>query len=421
VNGRDLSVVVFGATGITGRQVARHLAARSAEEEIRWAAAGRDPAKVERVLAEIGVEAPETIRADVDDVASLSAMAGRTRVVLDLVGPYSRYGEPVIEACIEAGTHYADLTGEIPFVRRMIDSHQERAANAGVKVVNASGFECLPADLAVLLAGETARERWDEGLATVDLDVTFPMPSGRIGLADMISGGTMQSVAGVLDDERAEIAADPAALITDPDAAEQVRRTSPIAVAPRLDGGEALGPMVPVAFINPAFIQRTAALAAAEDGRPFEPFRYREGVALGGGRATLPLRWVAAGLSSATQAAAMAVIRSRPQVRRRVATAVRRFLPASGFGPTGERLEEWTWQLRVDATTTGGHFVRIDLDADGQPGYLTTARILGEVGLLLAEEGATPSRSGFLTPAMALGTAPLDRLERAGIRFRVSS
>src|SRR5262245_34616072 len=131
---KDLSVVVFGVSGVAGRNVAAYLAGRAGETGVRWAVAGRDPGKVERVLGEIGVKAPETIVADAGDPASLAAMASRTRVVLDLVGPYTLHGTPVIEACVAAGAHYADLTGEIPFVRRTIDAFHDRAAAAGVKI-----------------------------------------------------------------------------------------------------------------------------------------------------------------------------------------------------------------------------------------------------------------------------------------------
>ena len=111
-------------------------------------------------------------------------MASRTQVVLDLVGPYTLYGTPVIEACIANGAHYADLTGEIPFVRRTIDAFHERAVRPGVKIVQVSGFEAMPPDLAVLLAAETARERWGEDLAEADVDVYFEAAAGRLGLAD---------------------------------------------------------------------------------------------------------------------------------------------------------------------------------------------------------------------------------------------
>jgi len=418
---RDLSVVVFGATGVTGRRVAAYLAGRAGEVGARWAAAGRDPGKVERVLGEVGVEAPEVIAADVADPASLATMAARTRVVLDLVGPYTLYGEPVIEACVAAGAHYVDLTGEIPFARRMIDAYDERARAAGVKVVEVCGFEALPPDLAVLLAAETARERWGEALAEADLDVLTHQPSGRVGLEDLMSGGTMQSMAEATGGDGAELVTDPAALVPDPERAAAIRRRSPIELAPRVNSrGDAVAPMTPAAFINPAVIQRTAALLAAERGDGAEPPRYREGIAIPGGAASLPLRYAAAGALGAMQAGSRALSRARPSVRQRAAGLMRRLFPSSGFGPK-RNLEDWSWRLTLDARTDGGHHLRVEMDGDGHPGYLTTATALGEVGLLLAEDGATTDRAGCLTPATALGTASLDRLARAGARFRVAS
>jgi short subunit dehydrogenase-like uncharacterized protein len=422
VSDRDLSVVVFGASGVTGRRVAAYLAERAGEVGASWAVAGRDPAKLERVLGEIGVAAPETIVADVADPTSLAAMSSRTQVVLDLVGPYTLYGEPVIEACVAGGAHYVDLTGEIPFVRRMIDVFDERAKAAGVKIIQVCGFEALPPDLAVLLAAETARERWGEDLAEADVDVVAQQPSGRLGLADLISGGTLQSMAEALGGEGADEIADPAALIVDPAAAAAIRQRSPVSLPPRVNArGDAVAPMTPIAFINPAVIHRTVALLATERGAAATPLRYREGVGIPGGSATLPLRYAAAGALAGMQAGFRALTRVRPSVRDRSASLIRRAMPGSGFGPSGSRLEEWSWHLTADARTTGGHYVRVDVDADGHPGYLTTAKLLGEVGLLLGEGGATPERAGCLTPATAIGTASLDRFERAGARFSASS
>jgi short subunit dehydrogenase-like uncharacterized protein len=419
---RDLSVVVFGASGIAGRNVAAYLAERAGETGARWAVAGRDPAKVERVLAEVGVEAPELIGAEVEDRDSLEAMARRTRVVLDLVGPYTLYGTPAVEACIAGGAHYVDLTGEMPFVRRTIDAFHERAMAAGVKVVQVAGFEALPADLAVLLAADTARERWQEELVEVDVDVGFHPPPGRLTLADSVSGGTLQSGAEQMDDPDAALVVDPAALIPDPSFAAQVRGRSPIATAPRFNArGDVIGPMTPSAFINPAVIHRTALLTAATRGEEPRPFRYREGVAMLDGIPTTALRYAAAATMSAGQAGFGALARARPSVRRRAAAAMRRFMPPSGFGPTGEGLEQWRWDVEVNARTGGGHHVAIEVDADGHPGYLSTSRMLGEAGLLLCEEGATPEGGGCLTPAAALGVDRLERFERAGLRFRVAS
>ena len=412
---RDFDVVVFGATGITGRQVAKYLAEQCEATGARWAAAARDAGKCGQVLAELGCVAPETIVADRGDPASLAAMAARTKVVLNLVGPYTLHGRPVIEACVSNGAHYMDLTGEIPFARQMIDAYDARAAQAGVKVVEVSGFEALPPDLAVLLASETVRERFGEGLVEADLHVITQGPPGVPRPSDMLSGGTLQSLAAAAGSENASAVTDPAALVTDTARATEIRRRSPISVAPRRDNGMVIAPMAPAAFINPAVIQRTAALTGVE------PFRYREGFALPGGTASLPLRFAAAGMLSGMQAAVAAAARARPGVRQRVGAALGKVLPGSGFGPSGERLEQWSWKMVLTGVTAGGHKVRVDVDAEGHPGYLATARMLGEAGLMLAEPGVTPDRSGCLTPATALGTQSLDRFERARMRFSVAA
>jgi len=422
VSDRDLDIVVFGATGVTGRRVASYLAERAAETDLRWAAAARDGEKAKRILGESGVDAPETIVADVSDAGSLAAMASRARVVLDLVGPYTHHGRPVIAACVAGGAHYADLTGEIPFVRRMIDEFDRPAAAAGVKIVQVCGFEALPPDLSILLVCEAALERFDEGLAVVDLEVTIKPPGGLPRPSDGMSGGTFQSISALMGDDDAALTTDPAALITDVATAATVRRVSPIALLPRRgSGGAVIAPMAPAPFINPAVIQRTAALIAAADGRPAQPFRYREGMVLAGGAASLAARWGVAGALSATQTGLRGLAGARPAVRRRIAGALERIGPASGFGPAEDRLEGWEWTMHVSARTVGGRELNAHVHAQGHPGYLATARMLGEAGMLLAQDGATPERAGCLTPAAALGTAHIDRFERARVRFSVDA
>ena len=340
--------------------------------------------------------------------------------MLNLVGPYSTRGRPVIAACVAGGAHYADLTGEIPFVREMIEEFDLAATEAGVKIVQVCGFEALPPDVAVLLAAESARDRWGEELSEVDVSVAVSGPPGLPRPSDLISGGTFQSMAEMVGHHDPEALSDPAALIADPQLAEAVRRRSPIGLRPRRDPrGAVIGPMAPAAFINPAVIHRTAALAAAQRGVTLEPFRYREGVALAGSSLTLPLRLGAAGALAGTQLGFRALSRARPAVRERVAGALRSALPSSGFGPAADRLEPWHWRFDVDARTSGSHRLGVRVDADGHPGYLATARMLGEAGLMLATDGATPQRAGCLTPALALGTDGLERFERARMSFAV--
>jgi short subunit dehydrogenase-like uncharacterized protein len=413
VSEREFDVVVFGATGVTGRRVAAYLAERSAEVGATWAAAARDPAKLERMLGSDGVDPPATIAADVSDPHSLLAMAQRAKVVLDLVGPYTLHGRPVIEACVASGAHYADLTGEIPFVRRIIDEFHEAAVEQEVKIVQVCGFEALPADLAV----RAAAERANDALAEVDLAVAVTgRPAGMPRPSDGLSGGTLQSVAAIAGDEDAAVITDPGALITDPDAAARARRASPIDVAPRRGRrGEVIAPMSPAAFINPAVIQRSAQLADPEA----PPFAYREGIAIPGGAPSLPLRYAAAGALSATQAGIARLVRAKPATRQRISATLARVLPSSGFGPQGDRLEDWRWRMDVSARTVKGDEVAVRVDADGHPGYLATARMLGEAGLVLADDEVAPPGAGCLTPALALGTGSLPRFRAARLRFDV--
>jgi short subunit dehydrogenase-like uncharacterized protein len=415
---RDLDVVVLGATGVTGRRVAAYLAERAAETALSWAPAARDIGRAARVLGELGVKQPEILAADVADPASLAHLASRARVVLNLVGPYTLHGRPVIEACVAGGAHYADLTGEIPFVRRVIEELHRPAVQAGVKIVQVCGFEALPPDLLVALAAERAREKWRDPLATADLEVGFLPPPGPPRPSDGMSGGTFQSLSTVAASDDAGLIADPAALITNTAVAGAVRRASPIELTPRRGAtGKVIAPMTPAPFINPAVIHRTVALRASEEGQPPLPLRYREGMTIGGGPVSAPARWALAGALSATQVGLRALARARPAVRKPIAKALARVGPASGFGPAADRLEGWRWSMDLYARTTGGRELQVSLEASGHPGYLATARMLGEAGILLSQEGATPAGAGCLTPALAIGTAELARFERAGVRF----
>jgi short subunit dehydrogenase-like uncharacterized protein len=137
-----------------------------------------------------------------------------------------------------------------------------------------------------------------------------------------------------------------------------------------------------------------------------------------GGPATLPLRLAAAGALSGSQMALARVTQASPGFRARVGRGLSAILPSSGFGPAADRLEQWRWRLDVTGRTVNGHEARVKVEGEGHPGYLATSRMLGEAGLLLAEAGATPDGAGHLTPAAALGTAKLDRFDRAGLRFR---
>ncbi len=403
----EFDVVVFGATSVTGRRVCAYLAERGAN----WAGAARDAAKAKSVLAECDVSAPDTIVADVGDDESLKAMASRARVVLNLVGPYTHYGRPVIAACVAGGAHYVDLTGEMPFARRVIEEFDGPAAEAGVKIVQVCGFESLPADLGVLLAAEAAHERHGEPLDEASLELVVnglpwpPRPS------DMLSGGTMQSMAAIAAGDDVHDFKDPGVLITDPSVAAEVRRKSPISVAPRSGlTGAPLAPMQPAAYINPGVVHRSTALR----GDP--PLRFREGVRVPG---PAPLAWAGAGAISGSQVAIGGVAAAPAAVRKRLSDAMASVFPSSGFGPAPDRLEGWDWSMVVTGRTPEGREAIVEVDGAGHPGYLATAKMMGEAGMLLAEPGATPDRTGALTPAAAIGTQEIERFQHARLGFNL--
>src|SRR5215218_1284275 len=374
---RDFDVVVLGATGVTGRRIAEYLAKRVPEIGARWAAVARDPVRLDRLLAEEGIEAPETLVADVTDPTSLASLASRTRVVLNAAGPYTLYAEPVIEACVEAGAHYADLTGEIPHVRRMIDRFHAPASAAGVKIVQVCGWECLPADLAVLLAVEAAGERWGETVSEAELAMRQRFAGYRPKWGE--GAATFRSGLAVFRDRESPRAADPAALVSDEADAARVRQHSPVSLGLRRgEGGRLLAPLVPYAFIGPAVIHRTTALLAAERGVPFEPLRYREAYALGGRPPALPLRFAAAAGLAGVQAAVARLFRVRPGVRRRVADAFDRMLPDRGYSPPVAQQREMGWTATLATRTADGREIRVEIDADGYYGYLSTGRMIGE-------------------------------------------
>ena len=448
---RDLDVLVLGATGFTGRLVAEHLVERARTTGARWAVAGRSPDRLAALLAELGAPDVPSVVVDLEDDQALERAARRTRVLLDLAGPYSSTADAVIGACVRGGASYVDLSGEIPAVARSVRAWHEPARRAGVRVVQVCGYEALPADLAVLLACQRAEAvgpahgQAGDGPAgdgpggdgpggggpggdgpgaggsvvAVCVTATTRPPRQRLGLSDTVSGGTLQSIAGVLADGDARAAGDPASLVTDERGARRVRRTSPLSLRPRVVRGRVLGPMVPAAFIDPPVLHRTAALLAAERGVPHAPAALAEGMDMG--PASPPwggLGLLAAATSAATQAAVLGLTRLPAPVRTRLAAALARVLPGSGTGPRGEVLDGWTWSVRADALTSSGARGSAVLDGEGHPGYRATARMIAEVGLLLARTAEDPPRTGHLTPALAVGLDGLPSLAAAGLVLR---
>jgi short subunit dehydrogenase-like uncharacterized protein len=408
---REYDVVVQGATGFTGRLVAEYLLGRyGVGGELRWAMAGRNPAKLEAVRDEIGREAGKDasgvpiVVADADDRAALDALAASARVVCSTVGPYAKYGSGLVAACVGAGTDYCDLTGELQWMRRMIDAHEPGAKASGARIVHNCGFDCIPSDLGTWFVQREMRGRHGVPARRVSLRVR-----GSKGGA---SGGTIASMLNMLD----EAERDPSIrrLLADPYALNpEGRRSGP-------DGNEGLRPthdddfdawtgFFVMAGINTRVVRRTNALLGDLYGADF---RYDEAILTGDG----PLGWLkAAGLGLGT-GSVMALMALGP-IRRLAA----RFLPKPGEGPSKEVRESGYWDLELFAEHPDdrGKSLRARVTGDRDPGYGSTAKMLAESAVCLAQDEARTG-GGFWTPAAAMGDALVTRLSaNAGVTFRI--
>lgn len=413
----DVDVVLFGPTGVTGREVARHLARRAPQLGLSWAVAGRSRSRMDEVLAGLPSAPDAVLLADVEDPASIDAMVAGTSVVANLVGPYARYGEPVYRACAEHGVAELDLTGETDWVRTMIDTYDEQATDSGARIVPTAGFEALPFDLGALLAAHTLHERTGEAVVDVDVAVSITATNPMSAVTDAVSGGTFISGVEAIRRGPREAFADPYVLDT---------ATSTAAgrydLRPRKHSGtrQWLGPMFPSPFLNPAVVHRSAALLRDSDDPIFaEQFRYREGTVA---ESTVPKPAAAAtavSLSVFTMGFG-ALGRIPERVRRPMADFLLKVGPKAGEGPKPEDLDSWTYRLDVRATDARGGYQDVVVEADGHPGYKSTATMIGEAALAMADpDSGVPDGAGFLTPATALGLDVLDRLSHAGVRFTV--
>jgi short subunit dehydrogenase-like uncharacterized protein len=403
---RDHDIVIFGATGFVGRLVAGHLAAR-APAGVRIALAGRSAERLAAVRHTLGQRSADwpLLVVDAGDRAAVRAMAAATRVVTTTVGPYARFGMPLVAACADLGTDYVDLTGEVLFVRDAADHHHERAAKTGARIVHSCGFDSVPSDLSVLIA---ARAATGDDAGALDR-ATLVLRSAAGG----VSGGTIDSLRAQLeqmagDPTRGRVVEDPYALSPDRHA-EADLGPQPDLTVPRFDGelGMWTAPFVMAAY-NTRIVRRSNALQGWAYGRRL---RYREVVGFGRGP-TRPL--LAAGMTAGI-VALYAGMRFPPS-----RALLDKVLPAPGEGPDARTRAGGHFAFDLFARTTSGVRRRVRFGARADPGYAATSVMLGESALaLVADRGALPDYTGVLTPATGIGPVLVDRLRDAGFDIRV--
>ncbi|MGE0667534.1 MAG: trans-acting enoyl reductase family protein [Sphingomonadales bacterium] len=414
---RDFDVIVVGASGYTGQRVCEYLSGRARDIGKRWAVAGRR-AEVLAPLAEAH-GASGAIAADCTVADEAAELASHCAAIANLAGPYYGRAETLVGACAAAGTHYLDLTGELVFVRDIIDRFHDTARESGARIAPVAGYEALPFDLMALALLEGYMARHGASPARIDLLAGAMQPPPDVsGLGEMISGGTAETMRVMLENDFSGLAEDPAALnpADDPDR-DEIRRAMPYDMTPRGDDLEPWSmPIFPGPYLHPAVVNRTFALLRREQVPVSTSILYRERMSMGGraGAFAAP----AAYLMSAN-ASAMGWLTSTPwKLPRQVMKSVAdQFFPKPGSGPSLENLDNWHWNITGRASGPAGA-VSMRLDADGHPGYRATANMIGEAALILADPDARkPDRAGVLTPALALGTAELPRFAAADLRF----
>lgn len=408
---REFDIVLFGATGFVGKLTAQYLL-EAAPADARIALAGRSAEKLAAVRTELGAGAAEwpLVQADSNDQASLDALAARTKVVVTTVGPYLRYGFPLVQACAENGTHYADLTGEPLFIRDCIDRFGEQAAETGAKIVNSCGYDSIPSDLSVYqLYRRTVADNTGE---LTDVTLVASLKGGA-------SGGTIDSGRAMMeaiaeDPRKGSIMSHPYSLSPDkamePDVGRQsdqaLSRAS--AIDPSLDGWVATFIM---GAHNTKIVRRSNGLLGWPYGKNF---RYREVMSAGSSTAA-PL--VAAGIAGGIVATmAAGAVLSRVSVGRKL---IDRIVPKPGTGPSEQSRKSGWFTMRTFAHTTSGAKYLCTFAGKGDPGYQATSVMLGQSGLCLAFDDL-PELAGILTPAAAMGDALTERLRKAGITITVA-
>lgn len=392
---RELDIVLFGATGFTGRLVASYLAGAAKREPVRWAIAGRSHDK----LAALGLGVP-IIVADALDTAAMRALAQRTTCVCTTAGPFARYGSELVAACAAAGTHYCDLTGEVPWMRRMIDAHHDRARSTVARIVHTCGFDSIPSDLGCWAAQQAFIARF--GSPARRVTAVFGEQSGGL------SGGTFASAF----DIAREADRDPAVrkLLANPYALDPTGGSAPRPPAPDetwIHWQPVLGmftvPFV-MAQVNTRVVRRGHALAGFPWGKDFA---YREVMSTPG---SLRGAVMAAGITAGLGALGLAM--SQPWLRDRLA----RRAPQPGEGPSAEARARGHWIVRLVAEGDSGERLVYVASDRADPGYGSTSKMLGEAALCLARDPLS-SPGGVLTPSVAMAQPLLDRLRRAGLTF----
>ena len=401
---REFEIILWGASGFTGRLVADYLYANYGQgNELRWALAGRNQSKLEGIVEEIAgaKDALPIVIADSEDLTAMKAMAARTQVICTAVGPYALYGTNLVAACVEKGTDYCDLTGELQWMKRVIGEYQSEAELSGARIVHTCGFDCIPSDMGVYYLQQQMQQVHGVTAAQIKLRTK--------AFAGGFSGGTVYSMMNMMDEadsdpEIVTILADPYAL--NPPGSHRGEDVNDQTTAIYDEDFTSWTSPFAMAGINTRVVRRSNALMNYAYG---EDFRYDE--------ATLSdssIKARAAALAGNMVMGSMAITPLR-----KLAAGL---LPAPGEGPSKTKRENGFYEIWLHGRHPNDRSkdVRAIVKGDMDPGYGSTSKMLAECAVCLARDDVDVA-GGFWTPASALGNHLLARLqEHAGLSFTLN-
>lgn len=405
----EFDLVLWGATGFTGRLAAEKLAARiGGRGELRWAIGGRNQAKLEAVRSGLGSAAADIpiVTGDSHDVASLEALAARTRVVCSTVGPYAMYGSELLGACVRAGTHYCDLAAEPHWIRKMMVAHETEAAETGARIVHACGMDSIPSDVGVYFLQQRAGQLYGKPCSRVKMRVTELRGGFSGGTAAGLLHGTE---AGRKDPSIKQAMTEPYYLA--PEGHRQGPDEPDDMMSVKVEYDEDLQAWTKPFFMGPMnskIVRRTNAVL----GYPYgENFCYDEARVVGNGLSGR-IKAKAEAMGYVAFVASVAIPPTRWLLEKYV-------LPDSGEGPDRETRESGRWKTVLIGRTDDGTTVRTLVGGEGDPATDSTSRMLAESALCLAQDAEKiPVGGGSWTPAAAMGDLLLDRLtSHAGMSF----
>jgi short subunit dehydrogenase-like uncharacterized protein len=396
---RPYDIIVWGASGFTGRLVVDYMSKHQTTSNLRWAVAGRNTNKLEEVLSGREVQ---ILQAESHDTESLEALARQGRVILTTVGPYARYGSELVAACVRHGTHYCDLTGEVHWMHEMISKHQQEAKDSGARIVHTCGFDSIPSDIGVFYLQKQMQAR--HGVAAKHIKYR------TISFSGGASGGTIDSMMAMMEKAKedpsiSKIIADPYALNDGKKGLDEPDRMSAYFDE---DFDSWVGPFI-MAAINTRVVRRTNELLGGIYGTDF---RYDEGTLSGKGAGGF---FGATGVGIGT--GALAGLASFSPTR----SILKRVLPKPGEGPSKEARDKGFFEIEllgIHPNDTSKN-IKVRVKGDKDPGYGSTSKMIAESALALAQDDLDVG-GGFWTPASAMGEALLKRLpEGAGVTFEV--